>query len=117
MVVRMRLVEQQAMFSHDVANLILYIYEQGFNCTLGEAHRTSEQAQWYAMRGIGIKNSLHCQRLAIDINLFSPSWDYLTKYEEYEPFGRYWESLDPLNRWGGNFKIVDANHFERNTPL
>nr|WP_223154740.1 hypothetical protein [Campylobacter concisus] len=29
--------------------------------------------------------------------------------------GNYWESLNTLNRWGGNFKnFIDVPHFERN---
>jgi hypothetical protein len=34
------------------------------------------------------------------------------------PYGEYWKSLNPLNRWGGDFKMKkgksDAGHFERN---
>ena len=108
----MKLVAQQQKFSLYVANLIKYIYEQGYSCTFGDAFRSSEQAAIYAFAGVGIKNSLHCKRLAIDLNIFNSDCCYLTKREDYERFGTYWESLDPLCRWGGNFKNGDANHFE-----
>lgn len=110
-----KLSEQQFEFSRNIAKLIEYIYSQGNKCTLGEAFRTPEQAEIYAKKGIGIKNSLHCQRLAIDLNLFDPQGKYCPDSPSYEPFGKYWESLHPLNRWGGNFKHpnVDGNHFEQ----
>ena len=80
---------------------------------MAEAYRTPEQAAWNAQHGTGIRNSLHTQRLAIDLNLFQEKdpgqWEYLTRTEEYEKLGVYWESLDPLCAWGGRFS--DGNHF------
>jgi hypothetical protein len=108
----MKLLATQQKFSLYVANLIKYIYENGYSCTLGDAFRSSEQAAIYAYAGIGIRDSQHCKRLAIDINLFSPDNRYLTSRDDYEIFGIYWESLDPICRWGGNFKRADSNHFE-----
>ena len=85
-----------------------------YNCSLGEAYRTEEQAKIYAQIGSGIMNSQHRKRLAIDLNLFSPSGEYLTRTEDYEPFGIFWESLNPLNKWGGRWESrPDGNHFER----
>ena len=102
----------QQIFALNVAKLIQYIYEQNHSCTLGEAFRTSEQAELYAKEGKGIKNSLHCRRLAIDLNLFSPDDKYLKAYDDYEPFGLYWEELHADNRWGGRFMRLDLQHFE-----
>ena len=106
----MSLSNNQKLFARDIAKLILYVIDQGYTCTLGEAYRTPEQAAIYAQEGKGIKDSLHCKRLAIDINLFKGD-DYLTASKDYAFLGEYWESLDPQNRWGGRFK--DGNHFER----
>ena len=61
---------KQSRFAKDIAQFILWIYDQGYEITLGEAYRTPEQAEINAQKGIGIKNSLHTKRLAIDINLF-----------------------------------------------
>lgn len=108
----MKLWEKQAIFAQNVSALIHYITKINMMCTLGEVYRTQEQAAWYAERGIGIKNSLHCQKLAIDINLFTKEGDYLTQKDAYEPIGEFWESLHPKNRWGGRFKRVDCVHFE-----
>lgn len=110
----MSLQKQQAAFAKDVAKLIQYIFEHSHTVTLSEAYRTPEQAEIYAKNGKGIKDSLHCKRLAIDLNLFDSGGNYLSETKSYEQFGIYWESLDPLNRWGGRFKRADGNHFQRN---
>lgn len=112
----MKLTELQFTFSQNVAKLINYIFEQGYYCTLGEAFRTKEQAELYSKRGIGSKNSLHCDRLAIDLNLFSPDKEYLSFSGDYKQFGEYWKTLNKFNKWGGDFlKRVDGNHFSMST--
>lgn len=109
----MNLSKEQQLFAKDVGTLINYIYSSGYSATFGEAFRTHEQAVIYAHEGKGIKDSLHCDRLAIDLNLFKDS-NYLTDFKDYERFGCFWESLDAKNRWGGRFKpLIDSNHFER----
>lgn len=109
----MKLSEQQALFALDVAKLITWINQCGYTVTLGEAYRTQEQADIYARNGKGIKDSLHCKRLAIDLNLFNGDGVYLTDTKSYEEFGIYWQNLNPLNRWGGVFSKADGNHFQR----
>ena len=116
----MNLSHEQQEFARQVGQLISHIYEQGYCITLGEAHRSQEQADIYAKEGKGIHDSLHCKSLAIDLNLFDLKGNYLTDYKDYETIGKIWESLDSKNRWGGYFvskyggHIVDADHFERN---
>jgi hypothetical protein len=109
--------QKQSLFSQNVATLIIYIKNAGFLCTFGEAYRTPEQAQIYAKEGKGIADSLHCKRLAIDLNLFSKDGHYLTDHDSYARFGEYWKTLHPFNRWGGDFpeyggKLCDPDHFE-----
>jgi hypothetical protein len=114
----MKLSQAQQQFAQDVARLITHIYNQGYTCTLGECWRSKEQAEIYAKEGKGIINSLHCKRLAIDLNLFKDG-AYLTNSKDYLRFGSFWETLDAKNRWGGFFvkkyggSRVDGNHFER----
>ena len=107
-----KLCQKQSKFAQDVAKLIQYINTQGEYCTLAEAYRTPEQAALYAQQGKGIKNSLHCSRLAIDLCLFSADWVYLTQAEPYKKYAEYWLTLDTSNRSGYFFPKIDANHFE-----
>ena len=108
----MDLSQKQQLFSLNVSKLIAYIYERGYACTLGEAYRTPEQAAIYAKEGKGIVDSLHCQRLAIDLNLFKDG-NYLTDKDSYALFGSYWQMLCTSNKWGGAWvHLVDSNHFE-----
>ena len=106
----MTLHEAQSSHTLAVSKLITWAYEQGYELTWGEAFRTQEQAQWDATNHIGIVNSVHCERLAVDLMLFKDGV-YLTAPEDYRPLGEYWKTLDPLARWGGDFSTVDADHF------
>lgn len=108
----MNLSTKQKVFALNVSKLIQYIMMQGYSCTFGEAYRTPEQAEIYAKNGKGIQDSLHCKRLAIDLNLFSPTGDYLTQSDDYELFGKFWESMSSDNVWGGRWKKKDGNHFQ-----
>ena len=102
----------QRKFSYNVAKLIIYIYDElHMSCSHGESWRTPEQAKLYYEQRKGSLNSLHCDRLAIDLNLFDQNGNYLTKTEDYAKICAYWKSLDPANRWGGDFKNrPDGNH-------
>src|ERR1017187_4152680 len=104
---KMKLWEKQSIFSQNVAKLIQYAASIRFDVTLGESWRSAEQAAIYAKEGKGIIDSLHCKRLAIDLNLFDENGIYLTNEAPYKMLGDYWVALHPLNRWGGIFKRVD----------
>lgn len=105
------LLKKQTIFSVNVAKLVIYINNCGLYCTFGEVWRTPEQAQINATKKIGISNSLHLDRLAVDINLILPSGKYVTDSTAYANIGNYWKSLDQLNRWGGDWQKPDGNHF------
>ena len=108
----MNLHDKQWLFMKNVAKLIEFIDKYGYTATFGEAFRTNEQAEIYAKNGKGIKNSLHCKRLAVDINLFRDGV-YLSDTKDYKDMGEYWEKLDPLNVWGGRWNgRPDGNHFQ-----
>jgi hypothetical protein len=107
----MTLGEKQRTFALNVAKLIIWAYEQGYELTLSEAYRTPEQAELNAKAGKGIANSLHTQRLAIDLNLFRGG-RWLQFSEQHRPLGEFWKSLHPDNRWGGDFRPrPDGNHY------
>ena len=103
---------RQEQFTINVAHLIEYIYSQGYSCTFGETFRTKAQALLDAHAGIGIRDSNHCYRLAIDLNLFDKNGKYLTTVKDYLIFGEYWEKLNPFNEWGGRWRNGDCDHFE-----
>ena len=103
--------QKQSRFARSVPLLLQYIFARGYECTLGEAWRTQAQAQANAASGAGIANSLHIERLAIDINLFL-NGIYLADSESHRPFGEFWKSLGPDYCWGGDFKPnADGNHY------
>lgn len=111
----MSLSQEQATFLIDVCKLIQYATEQGWMVTGGELYRTPEQQEIYLKTGRSkTMASNHLKRCAIDLNFFKDGklvWDKA----QIAPLGAYWESLNPKNRWGGNFKsLVDVPHFERN---
>lgn len=106
----MTLGEKQRAFTLCVAKLITYAYDMGFELTFAEAYRTPEQAKLNAQNGIGSANSVHCDRLAVDLNLFEDGV-YLTTSEAHRPLGEYWKTLHPLARWGGDFRKPDGNHY------
>jgi len=110
----MNAVREQAAFLLDLAKLIEYATAQGFVVTGGELYRTPEQQQIYVKTGRSrTMNSLHLQRRAVDLNFFKDGklvYDKVT----LAPLGLFWESLHPLNSWGGNgVKLVDVPHFSR----
>lgn len=104
----MTLREKQSLFVRLVASLILHATEEGYEFTFAEAYRPPETAELYEKQGKGIKNSLHCQRLAIDLNLFKDG-EWLSKSEDFFPLGEWWEEQHELCSWGGRFG--DGNHF------
>jgi hypothetical protein len=55
-----------------------------------------------------MKNSLHYEGLAVDIDL-TKDGVYLSKTEDHQVFGEFWETLSHDCRWGGRFS--DGNHY------
>lgn len=112
----MSLAKSQQLFAADIIKLLQFMESQGYSFTFGDAYRAPELAAIYAKEGKGIVDSLHCKRLALDINIFDKSGTFLPETKSHEAFGTFWESLNPANRWGGKFKRIDGNHYERNEP-
>jgi hypothetical protein len=107
------LIEKQQLFARLLARLIDQAILMGFEVTMGETWRPDEQAKLYADRGVGIANSLHKKRLAVDLNLFQ-NGSYLTMSELYKPLGEWWESQSGADFkccWGGRFSKPDGNHY------
>jgi hypothetical protein len=107
-------VDSQARFLLDMCRLVIKATQMGFVVTGGELFRSAEQQEIYVKTGRSrTMNSLHRDRRAIDLNFF---WEGKLTYDKKKlaPLGAYWESLNPLNSWGGNgVKLVDTPHFSR----
>ena len=97
----MTLGNKQRIFTRNVARLIEWAYENGYEITFGHALRCKDCP-------VGRKTSNHKIKLAVDLNLFKDGV-YLTSTEDHHPLGRYWERLHPDNTWGGRFD--DGNHY------
>ena len=102
--------EAQFKFTTYLGRFLLHLPPLGYQVSLDEAFRPPALAILYANQGKGIKNSLHCIRLAIDLNLFRGGV-LLTQKSDFLPAGTLWTSYDPACRWGGNFHSVDLRHF------
>lgn len=117
----MSLLQEQMKFTHHVALLFAKAWQLGLEFSIGEVLRTPEQQQIYLETGRSkTSNSMHLKKLAIDLNLFKDGSSCTV--DEIRPLGKYWESLDALNRWGGSWRglieshqssFVDSPHFER----
>jgi len=108
----MTLLQTQFIFASLVPRLIDKARELGYQVTGGEWHRSKEEAARLAKLGKGIKNSLHTDKLAIDLNLFRDGV-YQTSTEAHRALGTWWEmqsaGKDFVTHWGGHFG--DGNHY------
>jgi hypothetical protein len=113
------LVSDQAVFLSQAALLIRHAPEVGLAVTAGELYRTPEQQRLYYESGRSrTMNSQHMKRLALDLNFFQLKTDgtlrLVSDSAAVRHLGAFWESLDPKNSWGGNWKsFPDLPHFER----
>lgn len=124
----------QREFTRHLTALQTKILADGFEFTLGEAYRSAEQAAINSLSlydrariremletkypvvaaaigastSVGIKNSVHRNRLAEDLQLFKDGI-WLEDASHYIPFGAWWKIQHPAARWGGDWG--DADHF------
>lgn len=102
---------KQRQFMKCVNKLLTFIHEIGHEVTLGDGYRDPRvHGEFGEKKSYSASKSVHKMRLAIDLNLWVLG-KYITDGEHpaWPEIGEYWESLDPLARWGGRFD--DANHF------
>jgi len=121
------LLDKQFLFTESLAKLIEHAGLLGYKIKLGEVLRSDEQAEINAMgfdgreilckiiehafpmlarkirnnRGNGIRNSVHCMALAVDVQLFdSAGTKWLQEKYPYELLADFWESLGSEHRAG-----------------
>lgn len=107
------LIDIQSKFTLTIADFIQKVYQNNYKLTFGEAWRPPEMARIYAQEGKGIINSVHCLRLAVDLNAFY-NGEYLDGSKDSHiplltKLGEIWESMG--GSWGGRFHIKDYNHY------
>lgn len=107
----MTLGQKQRAFTQMIARLIDFAYANGYELTFGDAYRDPRlHGEMGVKKSYSSANSNHKIRLAVDFNLFKDG-QYLTSSEAHKPLGDFWKSLDPMCRWGGDFKQADGNHY------
>jgi hypothetical protein len=105
----MTLGQKQRLFSRLISELVLWIYDQGYEVTDGDAYRDPRiHGKFGESGGYGRASSCHKVRLARDYNLFKDG-EWLQETEDHAFIGEKWESMHELCRWGGRFK--DGNHY------
>jgi len=106
----MTLGQHQEAFSRDLVKLISHAHSLGYEVRIGEVERTVEQQKLYVQTGRSkTMNSYHIKKCAADLHFFKE-----TQLVYPDELGAYWESLNPLNSWGGNWNsFKDKPHFER----
>ena len=118
---------RQFSFIKDVALLVMFCAKQYWKVTGGDLYRSNEEQERKYQQGLSKAHggeSRHQFRMAIDLNLWNIDGVYMPYVERDE--GReehdkqlklitdYWESLNPKNKAGLNFKTFrDPYHFER----
>lgn len=125
----MSLNKKQQIFTKNIALLILEADRLCIGLTFSEAYRPLDMQLLYyhgytlrviqktlhlvkGRRKSTTMSSKHLKRLAVDFNFFVAGSLTYNK-EDLQPLGDYWESLDLLNVWGGNWtSFVDTPHFE-----
>lgn len=105
---------EQVAFGQDLFKLLNYINQLGYAWVLGEVQRPVEMQKIYVETGRS-KTMLsdHLHKTAADIHIFTLEGE-LVLDSRLQPLGDYWQSLNPKNRWGGNWSsFKDMPHFER----
>lgn len=122
------LLDRQFLFTKLLAKWIDEVYRKGYAVKLRETGLFEERKglgrdgevrlYWDKVHsGTSSKaGGCHYLQLATDVDLFvqvaGGSWQYITDTEHpaWVAMGEFWESLDPLCRWGGRFSHKDGNH-------
>jgi len=106
----MNLGQHQQLFSRHVCFLLQKAFSLGYEVRFGEAQRTEDMQAIYVKTGRSkTMNSMHLKKCAVDLHFTK---DGVLCYPP--ELGNYWESLDQLNQWGGNWKnFKDQPHFQR----
>jgi peptidoglycan L-alanyl-D-glutamate endopeptidase CwlK len=106
----MNLGQEQQLFSRDLCTLMQKAFELGYEIRMGEVERPLEMQELYIKTGKSkTMDSMHLKKCAADLH-FTKNGELCYPQE----LGDFWETLSPINSWGGNWKsFKDSPHFER----
>ena len=106
----MTLGQHQEKFSRHLMKLLNRAWELGYEVRMGEVQRPIEMQELYVKTGRSkTMESMHIKKCAADLHFTKEG--VLCYPQE---LGDFWESLDPINQWGGNWKsFKDQPHFQR----
>ncbi len=100
--------QRQALFAQKLGEFLTWLFANGFEVTLGGAYDKEGE-------GGHKPNSVHSDRMAIDLNIYLAGlWmdgngDWQAPH--WQKIGAQWKSNGDIFKWGGDFKIKDFNHF------
>lgn len=98
---------RQREFALELARLVVWINQQGFEVSFGDAYRDPRvHGDWGEKRGYGSAVSYHKRRLAVDLNIFL-NGRYLRSTAAHRFAGEEWERRG--GTWGGRWD--DGNHY------
>ena len=102
----MTLGQKQRIFVRNIAKLIEWAYENGYELTFGDAYRDPRlHGVLGEKRGYGHAKSCHKIRLAVDLNLFKDG-AFISDGAAHAPLHDYWDTLGGAPRIPG-----DMNHY------
>jgi hypothetical protein len=106
----MTLGQHQEAFSKHLVMLLQKAFSLGYEVRMGEVQRPMEMQELYVKTGRSkTMNSMHLKKCAADLHFVLDG-----KICYPQELGNYWESLDSVNQWGGNWKkFCDQPHFQR----
>ena len=106
----MTLGQHQEAFSKHLVMLMQRAFTLGYEIRIGEVQRPIEMQELYVKtKRSTTMNSMHLKKCAADLHFMLDG-----KICYPRVLGEYWESLDPANQWGGNWRTFkDAPHFQR----
>ena len=126
----MRLSRKQIHFRNLLTKLLCWSIKNDIDFSIGEVYRPAHlrfkcphcnrefifdlQDVYRYMGYSKARHSKHQDKLAVDIFILDKEGNWLKEKIHYEKLGEYWKKLDPYNRWGGDFELVDPYHFEYN---
>lgn len=119
------LLQKQFRFSKMIAELVVWVYEQGYTVQKGDSWRSTDklyvpggdegfeddlkysyQELLFYNKKTQVTHSKHNDRLAEDLLVWK-DFKQLTK-EQYRPLGEKWESMG--GKWGGRFGVKKENY-------